>query len=200
MFQLSLILAIVFCPDMSSACHICCIYFQRLPRTFLPWEQTLLTQIRLVVFVLKMLSAFNICCIFLKALTIIFTMEANTMNPDQTVWPGSILFAYISYKLHKQIREQVTIAVNDRKKLIFQSCYYCQLSSYNVPGLPTGKFFMLFCCLLIFSKSTVLKNPSRNTTWVSNRLDPYQAGHFVGLVWVKTVCKGCLQTTRIGNE
>ena len=33
-----------------------------------------------------------------------------------------------------------------------------------------------------------------NTIKVSNRLDPDQARHFVGLIWVQTVCKGYHQT------
>ena len=35
-----------------------------------------------------------------------------------------------------------------------------------------GKFFMLFCRLLNFSKSTVSKNYFRNTIRVSNSLEP----------------------------
>ena len=46
-------------------------------------------------------------------------------------------------------------------------------------SLPHGKFFMLFVVCWFFSKSTFLKNSSRNTIWVSNRLDPDQARHFV---------------------
>ena len=45
-----------------------------------------------------MLSAYNVCCIYSNALQTNFIMEANTINPDQTVlleavWSGSILFA-----------------------------------------------------------------------------------------------------------
>ena len=43
-------------------------------------------------------------------------------------------------------------------------------SAFN--SLPPGKFFTLFCGLLIFSKSTFLKNSFRNTFCVSDRLDP----------------------------
>ena len=39
---------------------------------------------------------------------------------------------------------------------------------------------MLFCRLLIFSKSTFSKNSLKNNIRVSNSLDPDQAGHFVG--------------------
>ena len=39
---------------------------------------------------------------------------------------------------------------------------------------------MLFCRLLIFSKSTFSKNSFRNTIRVSNSLDPDQARHYVG--------------------
>ena len=39
---------------------------------------------------------------------------------------------------------------------------------------------MFFCCLLIFSKSTFLKNSFRNTIRVSNSLNPDQAGQNVG--------------------
>ena len=37
-----------------------------------------------IICVLKMLSAYYICCKFSQALQITFSMEANTMNPDQT--------------------------------------------------------------------------------------------------------------------
>ena len=53
---------------------------------------------------------------------------------------------------------------------------------------------MLFCCLLIFSKSSFSKNSFRNTIKVYNGLDPNQARLFVGLIWVQTVCKGYQQT------
>ena len=39
---------------------------------------------------------------------------------------------------------------------------------------------MLFLSADVFSKSTFLKNSYRNTTRVSNSLDPDQARHFVG--------------------
>ena len=45
----------------------------------------------------------------------------------------------------------------------------------HVNSLPPWKFFMLFCRLLIFSKSTFLKNSFRNTIRVSNSLDQDQA-------------------------
>ena len=45
--------------------------------------------------------------------------------------------------------------------------------------LPPGKFFILFCRLLIFFKITYLKKIFMNTIKVSNSLDPDQARHFV---------------------
>ena len=42
-------------------------------------------------------------------------------------------------------------------------------------SLPGGKFFMLFCRLLIFLKSNFSKNSFRNTFRVSSSLDPDQA-------------------------
>ena len=47
-------------------------------------------------------------------------------------------------------------------------------------SLPTGKFCMLFCRLLIFSNSAFSINSFRNTIRVSNSLDPDQAWCFVG--------------------
>ena len=47
-------------------------------------------------------------------------------------------------------------------------------------GFAPSRLFMLYCRLLIFSKSTFTKNSFRNTIWVSNRLDPDQVRHFVG--------------------
>ena len=42
----------------------------------------------------------------------------------------------------------------------------------RVNSLPNGKFFLLFCRLLNFSKSTFSKNCFKNTIRVSNSLDP----------------------------
>ena len=47
-------------------------------------------------------------------------------------------------------------------------------------SLPLGHFFMLFYSLLIFFKSTFLKNYFRNTIRVSNSVDPDMARRFVG--------------------
>ena len=44
-----------------------------------------------------------------------------------------------------------------------------------INSLLPGNFYLFFCHLLIFSKSTFRKNSFRNTIWVSNRLDPGQA-------------------------
>ena len=46
--------------------------------------------------------------------------------------------------------------------------------------MPSGKFFMLFCRLLTFSKLTISKNTFRYTIRVSNSLNQDQARHFVG--------------------
>ena len=43
-----------------------------------------------------------------------------------------------------------------------------------------GNFACFFCCLLIFSKSTFLKNSFRNTIRVSNSLETDQGQQFVG--------------------
>ena len=39
---------------------------------------------------------------------------------------------------------------------------------------------MLFCCLLIFFKINFFENSFRNTTRVSNSLDPDETRHFAG--------------------
>ena len=41
------------------------------------------------IFVLKISSAYYVCCMNSNALQNIFAMEANTMNPDQTVPKGA---------------------------------------------------------------------------------------------------------------
>ena len=70
-----------------------------------------------------MLTFFNICCIYSDALQNIFTMEANTLDPDQTapsgaVWSGSILFTkFQASKVHKQMKEPTTIVVIGGKAL-----------------------------------------------------------------------------------
>ena len=47
-------------------------------------------------------------------------------------------------------------------------------------SLPTGKFSMLFCRLLIFLKSSFPKYSFRNIIRVSNSLDPDQDRHDLG--------------------
>ena len=56
---------------------------------------------------------------------------------------------------------------------------------------------MLFCRLLIFLKYFFFQKilseiPSEH---MSNNLDPDQAQHLSGLIWVQTVCKSYQQTT-----
>ena len=46
----------------------------------------------------------------------LFTMEANTINPDQTA-TGFILFAIKTNKIHKQKREQTTMVMNGGKRV-----------------------------------------------------------------------------------
>ena len=65
-------------------------------------------------------------------------------------------------------------------------------SSDWVNSLPPGKIFVLFCSVLIFSKSTLAKNYFRDTVsvkyltvWIQIR-----PGILSGLIWVQTVCKG----------
>ena len=43
-------------------------------------------------------------------------MDANTMNPDQTA-PGFILFAIKATEVYKQMRQQMTIVVNNGKSI-----------------------------------------------------------------------------------
>ena len=58
---------------------------------------------------------------------------------------------------------------------------------------------MIFCHLLIFSKSFFLKNSFMNNIRVSNSLDPDHAIHFVEPIRVQTVCK-CFQLTTVGGK
>ena len=57
-----------------------------------------------------------------------------------------------------------------------------------------GNFSCFFRRLLIVSSSTGLKSSfrDRSTITVAKSLDPDQARHFVGLIWVQTVCKDML--------
>ena len=82
------------------------------------------------------------------------------------------------------------------------NCIFCfNNHCYCIIFLPPRKFFMLYCCLLIFfSKSTFSKNSFRNTIWMSNWLDPDQARRFVGSELGPLCCKGYQQTTLGGNE
>ena len=70
-----------------------------------------------------------------------------------------------------------------------------------VNSLPTGKFFILFCCLLIYFKSTFLKD----SFFLEYHLSVKQIGSrsglfFSGLIWVQSVCKDYEQTALEGNE
>ena len=71
---------------------------------------------------------------------------------------------------------------------------------YIINSLPPVKFFMLFCRLLIFSKSSFSKNSFRNTIRVSNSLVPDQTDVLSGLIWVQTVCICYQQMTQVGKE
>ena len=61
-----------------------------------------------------MLSAY-VCCIYIDALQNVFTLEANTMNPDQTAPLGQCDLGpyYLRFTLQKYTRKQ-TFVVNDR--------------------------------------------------------------------------------------
>ena len=113
-------------------------YIHMHSRTLLPWKQTIWTlweQSDLGPYCLpkyisrweqteKMWSAYWVCCIYSYALQNTFTVEAYTMNPDQTaplVWSGSILFA----KVHKQMR------ANKRCGLLIASAAYRTLLTWK---------------------------------------------------------------------
>ena len=55
------------------------------------------------------LSANYVCCIYSNALPNTFTMKANTMRPDQAVWPRFILFAIKATKVCKWMRADCNI-------------------------------------------------------------------------------------------
>ena len=51
-----------------------------------------------------------------------------------------------------------------------------------------------------FFPNHLFKNSFRNTIKLSNSLDPDQARHLAGLIWVQTVCKRYQQTALAGKE
>ena len=67
---------------------------------------------------LIILMSWNMSCLLdllyiIKCLYFQLIMDANYMNPDQTapkgaVWFGSILFAFVAIKVHKQMRKRMT--------------------------------------------------------------------------------------------
>ena len=68
-----------------------------------------------------------------------------------------------------------------RVKHLAQIFIFCTFHAVDSTLCPPGTCFILFWRLLIFfSKSTFSKHSFRNTIWVSNRLVPDQAQHFVG--------------------
>ena len=76
-----------------------------------------------------------------------------------------------------------------------------ELSGYfTFDSLHAGLFFMLFCHLLIFFKSTFSKNSIRIVIRVSNSLDPDQTQHFVGPDLVPNCLQKLSETTLGGKE
>ena len=70
----------------------------------------------------------------------------------------------------------------------------------HLNSLSPGKFFMLFCRLLICSKSTFQKilrgiQSECQTEWIQIRPDILS-----GLIWVQSVCKCYEQMTLVGNQ
>ena len=59
---------------------------------------------------------------------------------------------------------------------------------------------MLFCGLLIFSKSTFSKKNFKNTIRVSNSLDPDHARPFFGPDLAPNCCEDYQQMTLVGKE
>ena len=59
---------------------------------------------------------------------------------------------------------------------VYTICYFITILTL----CPLGIFSCYFVVCWFFSKSTFLKNSSRNTIWVSNRVDPDQTWHPVG--------------------
>ena len=73
----------------------------------------------------------------------------------------------------------------------------CKIAISCLNSMHAGLFFMLFCRMLIFSKSIFKKTlsgiPSAcQTVWIQIRTDI-----MLVLIWVQTVCKGYLQTTKV---
>ena len=89
---------------------------------------------------------------------------------------------------------QQTTSADDIFRCIF-------LGTLWVNSLPSGLYFMLFLSSADFIKNQLFrKNSFRNTTRVSNNLDPDQARHFVGLDLVPNCCKSYQQTPLGGKE
>ena len=70
----------------------------------------------------------------------------------------------------------------------------------TVNSLSPGKFFMVFCRLLIFQNQLFRKIlsgiPSEcQTDWIKIRPDIMS-----GLIWVQPICNGYEQTTLVGKE
>ena len=57
---------------------------------------------------------------------------------------------------------------------------------------------MLFCRLMMF-KINYIEKFFRKYHLESSSLDPDQARHWSGLIWVQSVCKSYLQTTLVGK-
>ena len=133
-----------------------------------------------------MLSTYYICCIFSKTLWNTFTMEANTMNPDQTaptgaVWCGSMLFAIKVTKIHSRWESRQQLLWMPGKVLNHEWYHFLPLPSEiwvvsYCPHLFTIAFlfFCLFgCCFKSQSSAMVMLRRSANLTTL-----------FPGQVWL----------------
>ena len=69
------------------------------------------------------------------------------------------------------------------------------IHTFHINSLPSGKFFMPFCCLLIFFKITFFEK-----VFQEYHLSVKQIESKSGLIWVQSVCKSYQQTTQGDKE
>ena len=79
----------------------------------------------------------------------------------------------------------------------------CMLGNFASLFVIWGFFFFFFSKINFFKKKNLSGTLSGyQTVWIQirpNSLDPDQAQHLLGLIWVQTVCKGYKQTRKVAT-
>ena len=103
---------------------------------------------------------------------------------------------------HPDEIESMTKAMVTQSPCLRKFNFYVAICTRKVfNSLPPGKFFMLFCCLLIFFKFNFFeKNFQEYHQSVKHIWIPIRTDILSGLFWAQSVCNSYQQTTLGGKE